>query len=96
MASSSDDDIEAIAELNNEIFYTHFFEDWSDSEFDDDSDLMVVCATILNKENENYMPQWRGSMPSRTANLDRNWEVGHMQLYANYFHPELALYRNYF
>jgi hypothetical protein len=27
MASSSDDNIEAIAELNNEFFYTHFFED---------------------------------------------------------------------
>jgi hypothetical protein len=83
MASSSDSNTEAIAEHNNEFFYTHFFEDWSDSEFDDDSDLMVACATILNEENENYMPQRRGSMPGRAANLDRNWEAGHEQLYAN-------------
>jgi hypothetical protein len=62
MASSSNDDIKAIAELNNEFFHTHFFEDWSDSESDDDSDFMVAYATILNKENENYLPQWKGSM----------------------------------
>jgi hypothetical protein len=31
-----------------------------------------------------------------TANLDRNWENGHVQLYADYFHPKTALYRNYF
>jgi hypothetical protein len=35
-------------------------------------------------------------MPSRAANLDRNWDAGHVQLYAKYFHPELALYQNYF
>jgi hypothetical protein len=57
---------------------------------------MVACATILNEENENYMPQWRGSMPGRAANLDHNREAGPVQLYADYFHPELALYRNYF
>jgi hypothetical protein len=88
MASGSDDNIEAIADLNNEFFYTHFFKDWSDTESDDDSDLMVTCASILNEEKENYMPQWRGSMPGRAANLDRNREAGHVQLYANYFHPE--------
>jgi hypothetical protein len=50
--------------------------------------LVVTCASILNEENENYMPQWRGSMPGRAANLDHNREAGHVQLYANYFHPE--------
>jgi hypothetical protein len=32
----------------------------------------------------------------RAANLDRNRENGHVHLYADYFHPETALYRNYF
>jgi uncharacterized protein with von Willebrand factor type A (vWA) domain len=30
MDGSSDDDNAAISDLNNEFFYTHFFEDWSD------------------------------------------------------------------
>jgi hypothetical protein len=96
MDNSSDDEISTIASLNNGFFYTYFLKNWSDSEFDDDSDLMVAVASILNQENEVYMPQWRGSMPGQAANLDRNREAGHVQLYANYFHPESALYRNYF
>jgi hypothetical protein len=35
-------------------------------------------------------------MKGRATNLDRNWENGHVQLHADYFHPETALYRNYF
>jgi hypothetical protein len=53
VASNWDDDIEAIADLNNEFFYTHFFENWLDTEYDDDSNLMVTCASILNEKNEN-------------------------------------------
>jgi hypothetical protein len=86
--SSDDDDISTIANLNNEFFYTHFFKDWPDSEFDDDADLMVAVASILHEENETYMPQWRGSMLGRAANLHRNWEAGHVQLYADYFYSE--------
>jgi hypothetical protein len=56
---------------------------------------MMAVASILHEENEVYMPQWRGSMPSPAANLDHNREAGHVQLYAKYFHPELALYQNY-
>jgi hypothetical protein len=63
MDNSSDDEISTIASLNNEFFYTHFFEDWSDSESDDDFNLMVAVASSLHEENEVYMPQWRGSMP---------------------------------
>jgi hypothetical protein len=96
MSSSSYDDIEAIADLNNEFFYTHFFKGWSDSESDDDSDLMVACATILNEENENYMSHWRGFMAGRATNLDRSREADHVHLYADYFHLESVLYRNYF
>jgi hypothetical protein len=50
MDSSSDDDISTIANLNNEFFYTHFFDDWSNSEFEDDAYLMVAVASILHKE----------------------------------------------
>jgi hypothetical protein len=57
---------------------------------------MVVVAAVLNEENEAYMPQWRGSMNERAANLDRNRDNGHVQLYADYFHLEKALSQNYF
>jgi hypothetical protein len=91
--SSSDDDIADIVNLNNEFFYTHFFDEF-DTDSDDDVDLMVAVATVLNEANEAYMPQWRGSMKGRAANLDRNWENGHVQLYADYLHSETVLYRN--
>jgi hypothetical protein len=72
-----DDDIAAIVNLNNEFFYTHFFNE-SNTKSDDDADLMVVMATVLNEANEAYMPQWRGSMKGRAINLDRNWENDHV------------------
>jgi hypothetical protein len=68
----------------------------SNTESDDDADLMVAMASVLHKENEAYMPQWRGSMSGQAANLDRNREAGHVQLYADYFHLETLLYRSYF
>jgi hypothetical protein len=46
---------------SDEFFYTHFFDE-SDTNSDDDADLMVVVATVLNEANEAYMPQWRGSV----------------------------------
>jgi hypothetical protein len=90
-SSSDDDDIASIVNLNNELFYMHF-DDESNTDSEDDADLMVAVATILNEQNEAYMPQWRGSVKGRAANLDRNQENGHVQLYADYFHPEMALY----
>jgi hypothetical protein len=93
--SSSDDDIAAIVSLNNQFFYTHFFEN-SDTESDDDADLMVTVAAVLNEQNEAYMSQFRGSVKGQAANLDRNRENGHMQLNADYFYPKTVLYRNYF
>jgi hypothetical protein len=59
--SLDDDDIAAIVNLNNEFFYTHFFDE-SETDFDDDADLVVAMATVLNEENKAYMPQWRGSV----------------------------------
>jgi hypothetical protein len=94
-SNSDDDDIAAIVNLNNEFFYMHFFDE-SDTDSDDDADLMVAVATVLNEYNEAYMTQWRGSVKGRAANLDRNRENCHVQLYTDYFHPETALYRNYF
>jgi hypothetical protein len=88
MDSSSDDaDIAAIVNLNNEFFYMHFFDE-SGTESDDDAELMVVLATVLHEENEAYMPQWRGSMKGRAANMEHNRENSHVHLYAGYFHPE--------
>jgi hypothetical protein len=55
-SSSDDDDIAAIGNLNNEFFYTHFFDE-SDTDSDNDADLMVAVATILNEANDAYMPQ---------------------------------------
>jgi hypothetical protein len=46
---------------DDEFFYMHFFDE-SDTDSDDDADFMVVVATILNEENEAYMPQWRCSV----------------------------------
>jgi hypothetical protein len=57
MDSSSDDEISTIASLSNEVFYKHFFKDWSESESNNDSDLMVAMASILHEESEVYMPQ---------------------------------------
>jgi hypothetical protein len=50
MDSISDDKISTITSLNNEFFYKHFFEDWLDSESDDDSNLMVAMASFLHKQ----------------------------------------------
>jgi hypothetical protein len=72
MDSSSDDEISTIASLSNEFFYKHFFKDWSESESNNDSDLMVAMASILHEESDVYMPQWRGSVAVRAANMDRN------------------------
>jgi hypothetical protein len=89
--SSYDDDIAAIVNLSNEFFYMHFFDE-SDTYSDDDADLVVVVASIPHEENEASLPQWRGFVLGRAANLDRNREADLVQLYANYFHPEEALY----
>jgi hypothetical protein len=94
-SSSDEDDIAAIVNLNDELFYTHFFDE-SDTDSDDDADLVVAMASILHEENKASLPQWRGSVPGRAANLDHNWEAGHVQLYTDYFHPEEVLYQYYF
>jgi hypothetical protein len=93
--NSDDDGIATFVSLNNQFFYMHFFED-SDTESDDDADLMVAMASVLHEENGAYMPQWRGSVAGRATNLDHSRENGHVQLYTDYFHLETALYQNYF
>jgi hypothetical protein len=75
--SSNEDDIAAIVNLNNEFFYTHIFDE-SDTDSDNDANLVVAVANVLHEENEASLPQWRGSVPGRAANLDRNREVGHV------------------
>jgi hypothetical protein len=96
MDSNSDDDgIATFVSLNNKFYYMHFFED-SDTESDDDANLMVAVESVLHEENGAYMPKWRGSVMGRATNLDRSRENGHVQLYIYYFHLETALYQNYF
>jgi hypothetical protein len=46
----------------------HFLED-SDTESDDDTNLMVAVAAVLNEENEAYMPKWRGILLSEWLGL---------------------------
>jgi hypothetical protein len=92
MDISSDDELDTIASLNNELFYKHFIEDCSDSVSDKDSNIMVAVVSILHEESKVYMPQWMDSMAGRATNLDRNREAGHVQLYNDYIHPEVALY----
>jgi hypothetical protein len=60
-SSSDEDDIAAIVNLNNEFFYTHFFNESdtdSDTYSDDDADLVVAVASVLHEENEASLPQW--------------------------------------
>jgi hypothetical protein len=50
-SSSDDNDIAAIANLNNDFFYAHFFDE-SNIDSDDDADLMVAVDTVLHEANE--------------------------------------------
>jgi hypothetical protein len=48
-----DEDIASIMSVNNEFFYKHFIEQWSDSDSDDDSDLMLV-VTRVERDHAQY------------------------------------------
>jgi hypothetical protein len=50
-SSSDGDDIAAIANLNNEFFYTHFFDE-SDTDSDDDACNILGFETRNSKEND--------------------------------------------
>ena len=50
----------------------------------DDEDL-VVAALVVHDHIQRQLPQYRGSVPGRAPNLNRNRERGHALLYADYF-----------
>jgi hypothetical protein len=57
---------------------------------------MLATKSVLHEEAEAQLPQWKGYVPGRAKNLDRNRETGHVQMYNDYFHPEVVLYQNLF
>jgi hypothetical protein len=73
-------------ELSKSIqtFYKNVIESSSNEEADDDTELMMA-ATMLRHEHTSR-PVYRGSVKGRKANVKRNRERGHYQLYHNYFH----------
>jgi hypothetical protein len=86
-----------VAPVNTSHVLSHpAIEEWPNSDSEDDSDLMIDVTSVLHEDSEAQIPQWKGSVLSRANNLDHNREAGHVQLYNDYFHPELSLYGNYF
>jgi hypothetical protein len=71
--------------LNNsvEMFYKSVIESSSDEESDDDFELIMATAALIYEQNSRP----RGSTKPRRANIKRNREKGHYQLYRDYFHP---------
>jgi hypothetical protein len=61
-SNSDEDDIAAIVNLNNEFFYTHFFDEY-DTDSDDDADLVVVVATSSMRKTR--PPCLNGGAPCR-------------------------------
>jgi hypothetical protein len=75
---------------NNDEFYKNFIDTSSDDEFEDD---YLTEASLLNHEhNVEQIPVYRGSLPERTAALDRKREPDHDMLFYDYFHHIKALF----
>jgi hypothetical protein len=67
------------------MFYKTIIEPSSDEESDDDTELMMAVAMLLHDHTSR--PVYRGSVKGRKANVKRNREKVHYQLYRDYFHP---------
>jgi hypothetical protein len=67
-----------------------------DSESDSDTDLVVAMEASSMRRMRSTCLKWRGFLAGGAANLDRNREAGHVQLYNDYFHPKMVVYQNYF
>nr|XP_040251539.1 uncharacterized protein LOC120968674 [Aegilops tauschii subsp. strangulata] len=67
----------------DEFFFHHFIYSSDDSSSDDED--LVVAALVVHDHIEQQLPRYRGSLPGRAPNLDRNRERGHALLYADYF-----------
>ena len=67
----------------DEFFFHHFLCSSDDSSSDDDD--LVVAALVVHDHIQRQLPRYRGSVPGRAPNLNRNRERGHTLLYADYF-----------
>ncbi|XP_073359707.1 uncharacterized protein [Aegilops tauschii subsp. strangulata] len=67
----------------DEFFFHHFLCSSDDSSLDDED--LVVAALVIHDHIQRQLPRYRGSVPSRAPNLNRNRERGHALLYADYF-----------
>ncbi|XP_073353798.1 uncharacterized protein [Aegilops tauschii subsp. strangulata] len=67
----------------DEFFFHHFLCS-SDNSSSDDEDL-VVAALVVHDHIRRQLPRYRGSVPGRAPNLNRNRERGHALLYVDYF-----------
>jgi hypothetical protein len=75
---------------STQIFYKNVIEFSWDEELDDDSELMMAMAMLLNEHNSRHLH--RGSVKGRATNVKRNCEKGHHQLYQDYFHFTKPIY----
>jgi hypothetical protein len=73
-----------------QIFYKKVIESSSDEESDDDSELMMATSTLLHEHTLRLV--YRGSVKGHKANVKRNREKGHYQLYRDYFHPTKTIF----
>nr|XP_040245575.1 uncharacterized protein LOC109770668 [Aegilops tauschii subsp. strangulata] len=64
----------------DEFFFHHFL-----CSSDDDDEDLVVAALVGHDHIQRQLPRYRGSVPGRAPNLNRNRERGHALLYADYF-----------
>ncbi|XP_073358221.1 uncharacterized protein [Aegilops tauschii subsp. strangulata] len=67
----------------DEFFFHHFLCSSDDSSSDNED--LVVAALIVDDHIQRQLPRYRGSVPGRAPNLNRNRERGHALLYADYF-----------
>jgi hypothetical protein len=73
-----------------QMFYKNVIESSSDGEVDNDTELMMAVAMLLREDTSR--PVYMGSVKVRKANVKRNRERGHYQLYRDYFHPTRPIF----
>ena len=67
----------------DEFFFHHFICSSDDSSSDDED--LVVVALVVHDHIQRQLPRYRGSVPGRAPNLNRNREGTHALLYVDYF-----------
>ena len=81
-------------DIPDDYFFSRFIDTPSDSP-NNDTKILMVGATLVHDHNENEILKFMRSMKGRTPALDRNREVGHDQLYKDYFHNNNPTYSPY-